>query len=361
MAIDGRTFPPADENRLYDALMLHSGQEVAYRINNPAARRNDPSSLLLREQHYQSILIAYGQRRELTPQERATRRFVAHEVRHLRLRRLPRLPRVLYRMASTIGNALVGRRANIRLHRAQVVGYEKAMAISQNTQTLTQQLQEAGFQLPLDGPLRSHLKHLLPTFALRYSDPNYPKTDFLLRFQRLPGADAYFFAGFDAVNRADLRHITVSPKQEPPLSAREAAQLVSGRPVLKTIDGQSHWYGMSTSANIAPLRSDLDLSTALSNLPIKEMAKPIAADNLVRALAAGGEREVTIALPNRREEKVLLRVASDARSLVFRQLDGRYLDIADYNGRLARAAEVKQQLDNRKLQPVTAERPALKR
>lgn len=352
---------PLVENRLLEAMVLHTKQEVDYRLNNPTARRNDPHAHQLQLDHYRSVLEAYRKTKDLTPEERATRRYLRHAIRRNKLKNRSVVYQFAYRSVSFITASALGRRRNIVQHRKQIAKYEKGAAIERNIQIIGNQLREAGFNLVPDHKLQENLKHQLPRFDVRYYDPNHPKTDFVLHFKKLPGADAYFFAGFDAIARPTLRDVLRQNEQNPrtafsmvegpTFSASEAAHLTNGRPVYKELAGGNFWYRTTAEGPLPVHRVDFDLTTSVSQLPIKELKDAVPRESLLAALQSGAQREVTIQLAQGREEKVLLSLAGDLSGVQLHSKEGRYLDINDYTQRLAVAKVSHQQAQVRKLKP----------
>lgn len=362
---------PAAENRLLDALLLHTHQEVSYRLARPAVSRNDPVTLELQESHFRNVLEAYRKAKELTPAERSTRRYLRHALRRSRLRQRPLAYRLVYQAASWLVNTAIGRRSNIVQHRKQIATYEKGVAVEQNVQLLGESLRSAGFGLVPEQTLQDRLKHQLPSFDIRYNDPNYPKTDFILHIKKLPGADAYYLAGFDALSTPTLKDVLStlhnqgkkgSMESQPRMqfdrtngyefSAKEASNLVNGRPILKEVAGEAQWFRPGASLSAGEYRPEFDVQTALRELPIKEMKQPISRNNLVVALQEGAQREVTLQLSGGQEEKALISVAADARSVQLHSPEGRYLDLNDFANRLSVACQTHQQAQVRRLQPV---------
>ena len=355
-------FISVNDNRLLDAMLLHTKQEVAYRMNNPAARRDDPVSRQLQLDHYRSVLDAFRKTKDLAPAERSTRRYLRHAIRRNKLRGRPLTYQLAYRSASWIVSTLLRRRSGVVRHRKELAAFEKGAAVEQNVHLLGDQLRRAGFNLVPEQALQQHLQHQLPRFDLRYSDPNHSKTDFVLHFKKLPGADAYFFAGFDAISRPTLQDVIKrnenNPKmafsmiEGPAFTANEAAQLAAGRPIQKDVAGQPLWFRPNMPSPVGEHRPDFDLLRSVGELPIKEMKHAISRNNLLAALQSGEQREVTLQLPGGREEKALLSIAADLGGVQVHTKEGRYLDIADYTKRLTAAKLNQQQAQVRKLQPV---------
>jgi len=353
---------PTMDNRLLEALLLHTKQEVAYRVNNPAARKNDPQSRQLELDHYHSVLEAFRGRRNLTRAERSTRRYLRHAIRQNKLRGKPLLYQWAYRVTSWIVSVLLLRRSGIVRHRRELAGVEQGTAVQQNVHRLGNQLREAGFNQVPEQALQERLRHRLPRFDLRYADPEHPKTDFILHFQKLSGADAYFFAGFDAIDRATLQDVIkrtdtnpamrFSMNDGPAFSAREAAHMAGGRPVLKEVDGQPLWFRSNGSSPQGEYRPGFDLARSAAQLPVREMKNPTTRDNLLAALRSGARREVTLQFAGGWEEKAYLSVAADLSGVQLHTKEGKYFDLDDYMRRFSLAKQSHEKAQNQKLQPV---------
>jgi len=356
------TSESTNDNRLLDAMLLNTKQEVAYRMNNPAARKNDPQTRQLELDHYRSVLEAYRKRKDLTPEERSTRRYLRHAVRRNKLKGRPLTYQLAYRTASWVVNTLFRRRAGIVRHRKQVAAFEQGTAVEQNVHRLKDQLKEAGFNLVPDQALQQHLQHQLPRFDLRYAHPEHPTTDFILRFQKLAGADAYFFSGYEAIERPTLQDVikrtdtsakmTVSMTNGPVFTAWEAAHLAKGRPILKEVDGQSLWFRPNTPSPVGEHHPDFDLARAAAQLPIREMKDPGSRNRLLDALQRGGRQEVTLQFTGGWQEKAYLTVAPDLSGVQLHTKEGKYFDVDDYMRRFSLAKQTLEQAQKKKLQPV---------
>ena len=334
--------PQAERNRVLEAVLLHAEQEAEHRVNNPAAKRNDPQALDLQRKHYQNIIAAYRTTKGLTPAERKTLRFVRHALRKIIALQNPgSLNAILYnRIINWLVNSLLGRQQNYGSHNKILAAYEKSTALEVNAAVLQQSMKEAGFRNHLEGPLKKMLAHNLPEFSLRYFDIQKPDTDYVLHFKKLPGTDAYYFEKFDATHRPDLPSIirnepspstlTFSITDKIAFNADEARQLAADRPVEKHISGESAWVIKADNSTAGLKLVRFDLERALDDWPIKELQSDISRQALINDLNAGRERQITMYLPGDREQTLQVSLGPDPDrdnfQLVFRAKDGTLVD-----------------------------------
>jgi len=143
-------------------------------VNNPAVYKGDDQSRQLEQEHYLNVFAAFRNRKDLTPVERSSLRYLRHALRRNRLSGRPLVYRLAYRLTSWIGSTMVGRRSAIIPHRRQILAMEKGTNVEQNVHQLSAQLRDTGFTLVPEQALQQRLQHQLPRFDLQYADPRKP-------------------------------------------------------------------------------------------------------------------------------------------------------------------------------------------
>jgi len=297
-------------NRVLDALRVYAEQDAQLKIANPRGHSSDRSDLQLKYLHYRNIYKAFkkGANRE----EKKTLRYVRHERNKLRAKLRPSLfRRVRYsRIVDVMAGFLIGRYGMYKWHNQTLQNDQKGLLRTHNLSNLQDSIKKAGFNNSMEGPLQKMVDLNLPEFHLRYNDPLHCKnTDYVLHFKKIPKSDIYYFEKFDATARPTLQSVlnndSSSVRQSFSLldnmnvTAREAANLVSGRPIYKELNGKETWLYLDTTRrndlqNYSYKTYNFDLEKALSKLPIKQMGIPGQRSTLLQELKVGNSREVTI-------------------------------------------------------------------
>jgi hypothetical protein len=297
-------------NRALDALRVYAEQDAQLKIANPRGHLTDRSALQLKYLHYTNIYRAFkkGANRE----EKKTLRYIQHERAKLRTKLRPNLVRrVRYsRIVDVMAGFLIGRYSMYKWHNETLQNDQKDLLRTHNLINLQDSIKKAGFNISTEGPLKKMIDLNLPEFHLRYNDPLHCKnTDYVLHFKKIPGSDIYYFDKFDAAARPTLQSVlnndssslrqSFSLFDSMNITAREAANLVNGRPISKEMNGKETWLYLDIAR-----RNDLqnypyktftfDLEKALAKLPIKQYENPGQRSTLLQELKAGNSREVTM-------------------------------------------------------------------
>jgi len=316
---------------------MHTEQEDAHRIKYPASRKNDPANLAKTLHHYRQIVQRYRKQKQLLPEEKATLRYVRHEVRRLNAKLNPSLGKsVLHnKVVNWVFNSLLRRQGNYTRHNREFNSVTKAAAVQYNVQKLDQQLIEKGFNLDKE-PLTRHLTHELNEFTIRHTEPKYPNMDFILQFKKFPDTDAYYFAGFDAAKRANLQEMldnridhrrhSYSNSNKLDFTAQDATNIGHNRPVMKTNNGNDTWFIPDLAQPAGFRHGTLQVEKELAVWPIKEMQSAGAKDALIAGLQAGNVRDITVTLPDKTQEQWKVAVRADGEGLTFADKDGRHID-----------------------------------
>src|SRR5580658_3659448 len=247
--------PPVNyqPDRILDALLMQTEQEAIQRTRNPALRRDDPYLLNLRRQQYESILVGYSNRRDLSRDERQSLVYVRAQLRKLNARLHPTgLNRLRYwPPLDWLFNWLRGHAALVDGFTRRLQQEDQKITREQNIQRLSQELKKAGFTISMEGPIKRAIAQGLPYFYLPYAASDDAKTEYNLFFKRLPGTDTYYLEGFDAAAKSTVTEVlqgktSIRPHhfsriEEPAFTAPEAAHLVHQIPVAKTTQGQERW------------------------------------------------------------------------------------------------------------------------
>lgn len=336
--MDNVTPAPGPANRVLDAILLHTEQEAAYRIENPAHRKNDPSNLVDALRHYQQVLGRYRKEKKLLPIEKATLRYVRHEIRRLNARTRPTLAkRLLYSTPVNVAfNFLLRRHKNYKNHNRQLETVENGTVIQFNLQSLQKQLSAKGFDFDLSQPLTRHLSHQLDAFRIRHNEPKYPGMDFVLNFKKMSDTDAYYFAGFDATKRSSLQEMldndskafkySYSNSDKLAFTAHEATSIGHNRPIMKKIQGKDIWFIPDASQPNGFRLGNLQVEKELEAWPIREMKSFAARDSLIYSLQTGQVHAITVTLPDKTQEQWKVAVRSDGEGLTFTDTSGKHID-----------------------------------
>lgn len=340
-------------NRVKQAFIDFTEDEAKYRVENPAAKRDDPMTLEHYKKNYQAIIQAYRKVKGKTDDEKNTLRYIRHEVRRINAKLKPTLlKRILHnRVVNWAFNTLLGRQANYTQHKEKFELYEKWATLETNSKELQKQLSAKGFTVNLEQALQKRMSHNLPEFTLRYRDAEHNQTDYVLHFKKIPGTDAYYFKSFDTILRPTVESVLKNDPNSPKLSfsttdevkftAQEAAALISNRPVKKELDdGVQKWYARDVLSPTGMRQLDFDVHSALKGYAIKEMKTPAARTALTNALESGRRREVTLQLPGGAEEKVMVGVSGNVKDLNFYSQSGRYLNVDDLMSASSKAVKV---------------------
>lgn len=342
------------ENRILNAVILHTEQEAQYRVDNPASHRKDPYNLNLQKKHYEAVLLESRNMKKLTPEERNALRYVRHEIRRLNAQLEPNLWKtILYNdLINRMFNFLLGRQANYSNHGQILKSYEKATVLETNFTNIQKSMRDLGFQGNIEQILKKWMASNLSEFSLRHTEPNSPKTEFVLHFKKLPGTDAYYFNNFDAISRPTPESILKNDPNNPRMNfsiiggiqftAQEAAQLTNGRPIQKDVNGEKMWYTQDATSPNGLRQKSFDLEGALSEWKIKEMQNPSERKVLLNALTSGNQKPVTLLLPNGHEQKVYVKVAWNVDQLAFSNKEGQFVDahnLVKQNAKVIKIAE----------------------
>ena len=319
-------------NRVLDAILFQAEQEGKYRAGNPAAQRNDPESLRLRRDQYQAIRQAYRRRPGLSRMEKDTLVYVRKKIRALNAQLAPNALNWLRysRVVQWLVNRVMGRSDLMKTNERQVRAVEGQSINSENVKQLQAMVLAAGFTVNLEGPLKRMVAHQVPSFHLRYNEPQYGQTEFVLHFRKHPGSDAYYFEKFEATQRqspenavrgiASAQSQSFSRMDETTWSVREATNLVHGASVGKMQQGREYWTVLDQQGN--RYQQTFDLAAHLARYAIKELETPASRDTVLAALRSGNTKEVTLQHPDGQTEKVNVRADVQREGLVFTNKQG---------------------------------------
>ena len=325
-------------NRVLKGILDHTQQEAEHRVRNPFQTKNDPHDLADTIRHYQNLVRRYRKDKNKQPGERATLRYLRHEVRRLTARQKPTLgKRLLYsRPVNNAFNYLLGRYGNYSQHRKEVGTLEAGTLLNHNLQHLQAKLNGLGFDQDLKVTLLNQLSHNLDEFSFRHNQPRYKDMEFVIHFKKIPGTDAYDLVSFDAMKRKtdteandpnfkQLR-INYARQQGIEFSAQDATNIAHNRPVMKDVQGHDVWFVPDASQAKGYRHGNLNVEKELEAWPIKELQTPGARENLVKGLQDGQVREITVQLPDKSEAQWKVAVRSDGEGLTFTDKDGKHLD-----------------------------------
>lgn len=321
-------------DRVLDALLMQAEQEATQRTRNPTLRRDDPYLLGLRRAQYESILNGYGNRTDLTRQEKNGLTYVRVQLRSLNallrptlLNRIRFLPPVDW-----MANWIRGRAALVDGYNRQLQDEDRRTVQDQNVQRLSEEMKKAGFKVSLEGPLKRAIAQDRPYFNIPYAASDDAKTEYVLHFKKLPGTDAYYLDNFDASTKPTPQQVlkgnsivrqNFSLIDDHALSAQEAASIIRQMPVSRNIDGQEKWL-------ICDARGErswvgFDLQNALKKYPIKELRDPARMQALINALRTGVSRDITFQKNNQTQE-LQVQVDPKAQGLLFKDRSGTLVD-----------------------------------
>lgn len=284
-------------NRLMDAVLLYTEQQVRYRIDNPIGSQNDMQAIQLKKQYYQDLVTRYKKR--LTISEKATRKYLKNEIRKLKLNTKPGIVSILLysRLSRWFRNFITGNLKTVDWHHTTVQQHQNMVGNEQNFARLNHMVKQSGFTQNIDHVLQKMIAQDLPRFHIRYADIRHPNTDFILHFSKIPGTGTYEFERFDAASRpaknqqGEQQWQPFAVNADLSLSASEAAHLVNGRAVCKE---NNNWLVLDRTDWLNPVKNiSFDLVTALKDLPLTEM-NSIEYRNLLNSLKAGATKEVTL-------------------------------------------------------------------
>ena len=144
------------ENRILNAVILHTEQEAQYRVDNPASSRKDPYNLNLQKKHYEAILLESRQMKKLTSDEKSTLKYIRHEVRRLNAQLTPNLWKAILHtpFVNRIFNFLLGRQSNYSDHNQILKSYEKATVLETNYTNIQKSMRDLGFQVNIEQTLK---------------------------------------------------------------------------------------------------------------------------------------------------------------------------------------------------------------
>lgn len=323
-------------NRVVDAICFYAEQEAQFMINNPLESRYNLQEVTYKLQYYGSIYNKI--QKTANADEKLSLRYLRHEIAKMNARLNPTfLNRMLYStIANAIRNFVNGNNLLYARLDNNIKDIQRNLIQEHNLNALSAAMKKAGFKSEIEGALRKMIDHDLPQFHIRYSDVHYPKTDFVLHFQKAPNTDLYYFDKFEAISRPSLdallnddpscRRHTFSLLDKMDFTGGEAANLVNGKCVCKNINGKETWLFLdATTPNrqhaIKPI--SFNLEKTMERLPIKEKENPSQYQALLQALKAGNSKEVTFII-NGSSVKYTIDVAPSRKMI----------DVLDKNGRL---------------------------
>lgn len=296
------------ENRIWDALLFHTEQEVKYRINNPLGSGNDMEAYRLKLEYLQDLQKSY--KRNLTKPEKATKIFLRNEIRKLKVKTNPTIWNYLIRgrLARYLLNTVFANQNGIQGHLQQFNKFEKSVGQEQNLANLGTQLKQAGFNQNIDHALQKMLGQGLPKFHIRYADMQQPNTDFVLHFTKIPGSSTYVLEKFDAAARPSWEQtnklgtssnwMSFSLLGQEVFRPREAANLLNGRSISK---GNDQWIVLDRTNPQNPYKTiSFNLEKALSQIPLPEM-NAIKMKNFIDALQKGEMKELSFNIDGKME------------------------------------------------------------
>lgn len=331
MELENVGMPPKKPGVL-DALRDFAEQETRYKTQNPFAMRESTASLSLQLEYYQSILKAYGKSRD--KQDRNTLPYLKYQLKKIQAKLRPTLWNIIAYspLVEAARLFLAGNYARFQWHEKTMANVSIVQMQSANLQSLQEALRAQGFSLSMEGPLQKMLQHDLDNFHLRYTEPRYANTDFVLHFAKIPGTDVYYFQKFDAESRPALRDVlnghsstsrrTVQVAGEQNLTAGQASALVNNRPVAVTADGAETWL-----TNAHSPRQSFDLEKMLSAYPIKELSNLVQKARLIESLKDGGRPDITLQLHGG-QHKYKIEVTPALNGFHFYDKNGRITDPA---------------------------------
>jgi len=198
-------------------------------------------------------------------------------------------------------------------------------------------LKKAGFPVEMEAQLRKMVNQDYPQFHFRYNDMNNPDAHYVLHIKKVPETGLYHFDRFEAIKLVSLdavinkdmtcpRH-TFSLYDGMPMNATEAAKLINGKSICKSIDGKETWLTLDLTGHSQRSYQSMsfNLEKALSNLPIMERQKPLEYQKVIEALKAGRKKEVTLVI-NDTPVKYLIEAAPQRKTVDVLDQDGHLVD-----------------------------------
>jgi len=285
------------------------------------------------------VLAGYRRMKGLTKAEKATRRYVRHDIQRMKAQLKPTLLNRLWH--SKPADWLKTRLGNRTYHDHVLQDNEKTSTAEANSAALLGQLKSFGFNDHIREAVKRMLEHnKQPAFSLRYYDIHKPDTDYVLHFKKIPSTDVYYFEKFDATLRPDMksllqkettvRTVSVSTMQNDALNAEEARKVLAGRFFEKLIDGVKSWLIYSPSQETGIERFAWDVDGALKAWPIVDMDQEGTRNALLRNLSMGREHQITLDLGNGKHVPVNVSVGPGAYGvgvkLHFRDVQGQPID-----------------------------------
>jgi hypothetical protein len=303
-------FSSQNSNRVAEAIFLYAEQETQLKISNPIESRRDNYDVELKINYYKSILREYRKTKDRL--EKNALRYVRHEIRRLQGQLKPNLfNRIYYSdIAELLKTWMRGEKDPVSYYQKAIREMERERIQNYNVQSLSTQLKKAGFNLEMEGALKRMVAQNFQQFHLRYADVENPNAHYVVHFEKIPQTNLYYFKKFEAVSRPSLEALlnndincqrqTFFVHDEYKVNASEAAALVNGRSVCKTIDGEQQWLMLDrvSMRNDQYLTMRFDLEKALLNLPIKERENPAKYQTIISALQKGQRKEVTLLINN---------------------------------------------------------------
>jgi hypothetical protein len=285
-------------NRIMDAVLLYTEQEIQYAVNNPGINHRDNHAIELKEQYYKDLLQHFNQK--LTRPEKDARKFLKNEIRKLNVQRNPTLLNVLLngRWSRWLRNYFTGKSNVIYNYKNTLNQYQNKIGMEYNLIRLSDAVKRCGFTQDISNTLQRMIAKGLPTFHIRYADIRNPGANYILHFKMIPGSAAYLFEKFEASLHPKNQYSTDSqtwysffPDAEISFTATEAAQLINGRSISKS---NNEWIVLDNTDKVQPFRLiQFNLEEALKKLPLQKMSL-VEYKNLINTLKSGNSKEVAI-------------------------------------------------------------------
>ncbi len=324
-------------NRVADAIIQYAEQEAQLYISNPLEGRRDLRDIELKLQYYNNVYNRF--RRNATSDEKVSLHFMRHEMGKMRARLNPTmLNQILYSpVGNRIRNFINGNNLLYAKLNKKIKEIRADLVKEHNLQALSSSVKQAGFKIEIEGALKKMIDQDFPASHIRYADVHYPKTDFVLHFQKVPDTDLYYFEKFDAISRPTLesllsndpscRRHTFSLLDQTLFTAGEAANLLNGKCVCKNMEGKESWLMLdATNQNQQQpfKRISFNLEKALDRLPINLNSSQYQA--LLQTLKAGNSKEVSINI-NNNPVKYIIEAAPNRKTIDVLDRNGQLVDI----------------------------------
>jgi hypothetical protein len=300
-------------NRVADAIYLYAEQEAQLKISNPLMATKDKFAIELKHQHYNNIYKAF--QKKPNRYEKLSLRYLKHEIAKMNASLQPTLfNKILYsRPGNTIRNFINGYNLAYARHNSTIKNVQRELIQNNNLQQLSTSMKKAGFNFEMEGPLKKMIEQDSPDFHLRYSDINSRNAHFVLHFKKIQHTDTYYFEKFDAISSPTLEALlnddsstlrkTFHLLDKPDFTSKEAASMVNGKSICKTIDGIDTWISIEPAIRFGESagfsKHYFDLEKELKKLTIKGADNPNFFAKLVNALKSGSSKEVTIIIKDR--------------------------------------------------------------